>query len=268
MALQVIQALPGFEEWRCLARKCLQDKIHPHQVTWKTAGDSETPSLFAPRHFELAPGSDSGEASPVFVPKAFLNQAAIAACHRDPNRYGLLYKLLWRLAFENKNLLQLQTDDDVMHFNQLIKAVQRDAYKIKAFLRFREVEQAGEAHFVSWYEPEHYSLELALPFFQTRFKNMRWSILTPYRCAHWDRNTLTLSELSETPPSGLYPESDSVEGYWLTYYEHTFNPARIKTRAMLSQMPKKYWKNMPETALVAKMLQNAEGRLQKMLNAP
>lgn len=253
-----IRDLPGFEAWRLVARQCLQARIPPEEMVWRIAGPEQTLSL----SFEL-PEFEKPADSMVTVPAEFIALAKVAACHRDSERFGLLYRILWRLVFENRNLLHYQTDDDILQLTQRVKAVNRDAYKIKAFLRFREIGPGAESQFVSWYEPEHYSLELALPFFQTRFKNMCWSILTPYRAAHWDGDTLTLSD---NPDSSLYPAEDQIESYWLTYYANTFNPARIKTKAMLSQMPKKYWKNMPETALVETMLQQANQRVEAMIS--
>ncbi len=56
-----------------------------------------------------------------------------------------------------------------------------------------------------------------------------------------------------------------VEKYWLGYYASIFNPVRPKKGAMLNQMPKKYWKNMPETILVKDLLRGADARVKKML---
>ena len=161
-----------------------------------------------------------------------------------------------------KNLVRLKTDDDILQLMALAKAVKRDAYKMSAFLRFREVNLGGNEHFIAWYEPEHFSLELKLDFFQTRFKNMRWSILTPYRAAHWDTETLILED---NPDSSVLPDNDHIEKYWLTYYANIFNPARIKKDAMLSSMPKKYWKNMPETSLIDDMIKQSDTRARKMI---
>ncbi|WP_333973637.1 TIGR03915 family putative DNA repair protein, partial [Alteromonas mediterranea] len=166
------------------------------------------------------------------------------------------------VTFENKNLVRLKTDDDILQLMALAKAVKRDAYKMSAFLRFREVNLGGNEHFIAWYEPEHFSLELKLDFFQTRFKNMRWSILTPYRAAHWDTETLILED---NPCSSVLPDNDHIEKYWLTYYANIFNPARIKKDAMLSSMPKKYWKNMPETSLIDDMIKQSDTRARKMI---
>lgn len=251
-----IAARPGFEEWRHYARECFCADIPPTDIDWQdspgAAGD-----LFADDSSPLPPAC--GDFS---VPRAFLDMAALAACHASPERFTLLYRILWRLKRGEPHVLQLKTDSDVMALNRMVKAVRRDAYKIKAFLRFREVTaQAGEA-FVAWYEPEHYTLELSLPFFQTRFKNMTWSILTPYLAAHWDRQSLTLSA---NPDPAIVPAQDKIEDYWLKYYATTFNPARPKKAAMLNQMPKKYWKNMPETVLIPELLRGAGSRAARMI---
>lgn len=249
-----ISSLPGFEEWKDAARQCLAENIPPDHILWRH-GDAQQ-NLFA-------------EASPVQkqktsfnVPKAFIDLASAALCHQDERKYALSYRILWRLLHENKNLLKMKTDHDIFQFEKMVKAVRRDAYKITAFLRFREINHEGTPHFIAKYEPEHYTLERVMPFFTTRFKNMRWSILTPYRAAHWDGDQL---EFEDNPDLSLYPKDDQTEQYWLTYYASIFNPARLKKKAMLAQMPMKYWKNMPETVLINNLLKTAETRTRKMI---
>jgi probable DNA metabolism protein len=144
-----------------------------------------------------------------------------------------------------------------------VKAVRCDAYKITEFLRFREASGSHGAHFIAWYEPEHYTLELSVDFFKTPFRNMTWSILTPYLAAHWDQEDLVFQV---NPDVSQYLKDDEVETYWLKYYATTFNPARPKKQAMLNQMPKKYWKNMPETSLINDMLRHADACTRTMLD--
>ena len=43
---------------------------------------------------------------------------------------------------------------------------------------------------------------------------------------------------------------DAQEELWLTYFRNIFNPARVKPDRMLAEMPKKYWKNLPEAVLI------------------
>jgi DNA polymerase len=52
---------------------------------------------------------------------------------------------------------------------------------------------------------------------------------------------------------------------WKTYYASVFNPARLKVGAMLREMPKKYWRNMPETSLVAPLIAGARDRELEMI---
>jgi DNA polymerase len=91
---------------------------------------------------------------------------------------------------------------------------------------------------------------------------MHWSILTPELSIHWDGETLT-----ESPGAvrGDAPDGDPVEEVWKTYYASTFNPARVKTKAMVREMPKKYWKNLPETALVRELTAGAQARETRMV---
>ena len=173
--------------------------------------------------------------------------------------------VFYGVSFEDRYLLQRKTDNDIITLTALVKAVRRDAYKMSAYLRFRKIDSPDNEteRFVAWYEPEHYSLELKLDFFKTRFKNMQWSILTPYRAAHWDMTSMVLQD---TPSRAQYPKEDEVEKYWLTYYANIFNPARPKKKAMLSSMPKKYWKNMPETVLIEDLIRTAESKSRKMID--
>jgi DNA polymerase len=134
---------------------------------------------------------------------------------------------------------------------------------MRAFLRFREVTDDAGARFVAWFEPEHHLVRANARFFVDRFNSMRWSILTPEISLHWDGETL-----SEGPGASKTdaPQDDPTEAVWKTYYASIFNPARLKTGAMLKEMPRKYWKNMPETALVPELIKGARARETAMVN--
>jgi hypothetical protein len=53
-----------------------------------------------------------------------------------------------------------------------------------------------------------------------------------------------------------------LEDLWKTYYGSIFNPARLNTRAMRSDMPSRYWKNMPELDTLPELLKKAPGLVQ------
>jgi len=258
-----ITTVPGFDEWRAAARVALAENLHPSQLLWRMPDCPQSDLFTGGDQPIVRPPTASAIRQQVKVPPAFMSLCEAALCHRDSGRFEICYRILWRLLHENRELLNHKTDSDVIKATALAKAVRRDAYKISAFLRFRKTECRGQEHFVAWYEPEHYSLELKLDFFKTRFKNMCWSILTPYRAAHWNTEVL---RLEDNPEPLIYPEQDEVESYWLSYYENTFNPARLKVKAMQSQMPKKYWHNLPEARLIKGLIRDAEPRARAMLD--
>ena len=116
--------------------------------------------------------------------------------------------------------------------------------------------------FVAWWEPEHHIVRANAAFFVNRFASMRWSILTPEVSLHWNGTTL---EEGPGATKADAPDGDPLEAVWKTYYASIFNPARVKVGAMLKEMPRKYWKNMPETALVPELLATAQARESRMI---
>ena len=119
------------------------------------------------------------------MPRAFIDLARSAALHSDPQRFALLYTLLTRLRAQPK-LMDDRADPLIRRLDHLAKQVRRDIHKMRAFLRFREVDEDGQPRFVAWYEPEHHIVRHNAGFFVDRFAGMRWSILTPEVAIHWD----------------------------------------------------------------------------------
>jgi uracil-DNA glycosylase family protein len=61
------------------------------------------------------------------------------------------------------------------------------------------------------------------------------------------------------------PTEDAAEELWLTYYENIFNPARLKPKAMQAEMPKRYWRNLPEAPLIPRMIADADSAAREMI---
>ncbi len=251
-----------FDGWREAARALVQSDVPPERVVWVEPGGSG--DLFGQDGGDLP--SPPSDARPVRANRRFLSLASDAALHSDIQRFALLYRLLWRLQ-ERPRLMEDKTDPDVRRAEELAKNVRRDSHKMHAFVRFRLVEsdedEAGE-HYIAWFEPEHHIVRANAGFFMRRFANMKWSILTPRGCLHWDGETM-----SEGPPAQRFdaPSGDPTEDLWRKYYASIFNPARLKVGAMLREMPRKYWKNMPETALIPELVAGAQKRESQMVAA-
>ena len=255
-----LPAADDFDFWRDCARALIQARVPPDRISWIEPGGSG--DLFAQGDHGV-PAPTSG-APPVRANRRFVNLARNAALHSDPERFALLYRLLWRLQ-ANPGMMEDKADDDVRKVEELDKNVRRDSHKMHAFVRFRLVEAdkaEGGDRYVAWFEPDHHILRANAGFFMRRFANMRWSILTPRGSLHWDGETMTEGPAAERSDA---PQGDPMEDLWRTYYASIFNPARLKIGAMLKEMPKKYWKNMPEAALIPELVAGAQSREAKMV---
>ena len=286
MRVVALEHHADFAGWRAAARRLIVDDIAPEDVSWSVGPDE---SLFAADE-----ESDAGEVheasntpSTFRVPRAFIDRAMAVVLHRDVDRFAFLYRVLWRLRHE-PGLLEIAVDPDIVRLDAMGKAIRRDLHKMKAYVRFREVtvpdsigSKPRPSHveralrdgdqfnvlspwYVAWFEPSHYIVEAVAPFFMRRFTSMQWAILTPDRSATWDGKTLRFGPGARKSDA---PDDDAVEDLWRSYYANIFNPARLKLASMQGQMPKKYWKNLPEAELIAPLAAEAERRMQGMIDA-
>lgn len=269
MRTAVLASETDFDGWRVAAREMRLAGIEPAAARFVVAGAQssvqgglfEEPATFAyppatPRH--------PRKEREFSVSKAFVDLAQEVILHRSADRFDLLYRLLWRLR-EEPDLMKVISDRDVAEAIERAKNVSRASHKMKAFVRFRQVEDAQGETWVAWFEPPHRVLEKTAPFFQRRFTTMRWSILTPDGSAHWDRERLRFG-----PPAtrDMAPAEDEIEEFWKTYYASTFNPARLKVKTMQGEMAKGYWKNLPEAALIPELVAAASVRTDVMVATP
>ena len=252
-----IQINNDFAEWRQAARKLLQSGFAPDEVLWT---DDAQNGLFG--ELDDAPNQEF-ETSPKFKVSAdFIELADSVSCVDDERKWGLLYRLLWRIVHENRNLLDIESDDDVRQAMLFAKAIRRDVHKMHAFVRFRSVVENGVETFVAWHEPDHFIIKKAAPFFARRFGAMRFSILTTKGCAHWDLENLIFTDGVSAENA---PAPDVLENFWKTYYSVVFNPARLKVKAMKAELPVRFWKNLPEAELIPGLIRSAEERTRKMI---
>jgi len=235
----------NFASWRETARTFLLAEIPPEEIIWSNEAQN---GLFETR-FEIKKRDRI-----IKVSADFLRVAEAAACFDDFEKWSLLYRLLFRIVYENRDLLAIESDDDVRRALMMEKAVARDVHKFHAFVRFRRVEIDAEEIFVAWHEPHHYTVKRATPFFARRFGAMRFSILTPKGCAHWDRESLTFTE-AVSPESA--PQTDETEDFWLAYYKAIFNPFRLKIKAMKKEFPVRHWRTLPEAVLIPELIRAA-----------
>ena len=243
--------------WREAARGLLARGVPPERVHWT----SDDAALALPLFDTVsAPAGLDCAAAEIRLPRALLTLIEAVLCADVPERFNLPYRAVWR-AQREPQLLGDESDPDLARLRVLAKLVKRDAHKMKAFVRFceegSEVAEDRRRRFTAWFEPDHWIVEATAPFFARRFGDMDWHIATPIGCATCVSGVLDFAP-GVSKPAAL---ADPTEDLWRTYYTNVFNPARLKVKAMQSEMPKKYWKNLPEAALIPALVANAEERV-------
>lgn len=237
---------PDLDGFRAAVRQLIAANLPPPHIVWDDA-----PALFAEERANNAP--------PLALPRRVTDTIELLVCHRDPERYALLYQLVWRVLHGEKMLPEIASDPLMHRLHRMEKSVRRDLHKMHAFVRFRE---SADGRFVAWFEPDHFIVEATAQFFVDRFRGMSWSILTPVGSLHWDRARLTVGPAARREDA---PAGDAFEDGWRNYYESTFNPARLNPAVMRGHMAKKYWKNLPEAQSIPDLIRSAPSRVKQMI---
>ena len=251
----ILPSIGVSQAWRDAARGLIADDVPPSDVAW---GDTDAPVGL----WDSTP--PTGGARTVTVPRSFIALADTVVWHSDPQRFDKLYRMLWRLR-NAPHLMSDRADPDLAILRRMEKGVHRCQHKMKAFVRFRETgaPDAARRSFAAWFEPTHHTVEPTAPFFARRFADMDWRIVTPDVSAFFIDGHLTLGG---GRPKPALPE-DASEQLWITYFRNIFNPARLNVQAMQSEMPRKYWKNMPEAAAISDLIASVPDRVRQMNEA-
>ncbi|WP_407494836.1 UdgX family uracil-DNA binding protein [Pseudooceanicola sp. MF1-13] len=241
--------------WRDAARLHLSLGSTPESLLWQ---------FDTPDQNDLFAGTAPPPARPsqqITLPKEAVSLLTKVVWHADPERFAAAYRFLWRLR-DRSSLIRDSADPDLIRLRGMEKNVRRCAHKMKAFVRFRDIAPGtqGRRRFAGWFEPTHHTVEPTAPFFARRFADMDWMIVTPDVTAIFDNGRLSFAPGQSKPD---LPE-DGAEELWGTYFCNIFNPARVKISAMTSEMPRKYWKNMPEARHIPDLIAGAEKRVKEM----
>ncbi len=142
-----LEAGADLDGFRTAVRRLIALDIAPERVIWSRTDIGDM--------FGAAPGLAE---TPVTLPRSVADLVTLVVCHKDPERYALLYRLIWRIHHCERALLEIASDPLVHRLSLMAKTIRRDIHKMHAFLRFREVQDPdGTERYVAWFEPEHSS---------------------------------------------------------------------------------------------------------------
>ena len=207
--------LAGF---RSEARQLLAHQVPPDDVQWQLEPpadlytDPQSPQASRPKNV--------ARAATAIVPASFTRLCEFVVLHRDPARFGLLYRLLWRLVHE-PGLRNDPVDADMQQAQHMAHAVRRDIHKMKANLRLRALrDAAGNELQVGCYEPAHHVVEAVAPWFAKRVPAPLWAIFCPDRSVRCEQGRLLFGP---GIPSSDLPGPEGTDAQWLACYERVFS---------------------------------------------
>ncbi len=123
MKIVRLQREHDFEEWRAYARALLLEATPPEAVRWEVGpgGLFADAEATAPAITRRAVG---------VVPRRFVELGQVALFHRDPARFALLYRLLFRLQ-RDPSLLAARFDPDVSRLHKLVDDLRQAAERAR-----------------------------------------------------------------------------------------------------------------------------------------
>ena len=208
--------LAGF---RSEARQLLAHQVPPDEVQWQL--EPPVGPFLDPQSPQASRPPDGARAATAIVPASFTRLCEFVVLHRDPARFALLYRLLWRLVHE-PGLRNDPLDADMLQAQHMAHAVRRDIHKMKANLRMHALRDAsGRDLQVGCYEPAHHVVEAVAPWFGKRIPAARWAIFTPERSVRCVDGALLYGP---GVPSAQLPGPDGSNADWLACYARVFAP--------------------------------------------
>jgi uracil-DNA glycosylase len=184
-----------WDGWRQAARRLALAGIEPAETVWTVGGKTDP--------LPDATGSFN-------VPRTLVSLASVAIQAREPERFGLLYSLVWRAQAGEK--LEDDSDTDLALVRRMALAVRADAHRMRTNMRFLSVDHDGETRLLGWFAPAHFVLPANAQLIARRFPDRVFSIITPDGAAHWDGSALRFG-------SGLrHAEDDeALQAWWVQH---------------------------------------------------
>jgi uracil-DNA glycosylase len=184
--------------WRRAARAFVLAGIEPSDLTWTVGGAGDA-----------APEEEGSFA----LSRALVAMAAQAFQAREPERFGLLYTLVWR-AHRGGLSLDDPNDADIRIARRWALAVRADAHRMRTHIRFYPSPSDRQPHFLGWYEPDHFVVEANARLLARRDPAHGFTIVTPEGTAHHDQAGLRFGQGLKDPG-----DDDTLLAWWEAHRE-------------------------------------------------
>jgi DNA polymerase len=169
--------------FRAQANSLLAHQVPPADIDWTalaspTCGESVVGATSRPAQLPSALHA--------IVPRSFVRLTELVVLHRDPRRFALLYRLLWRLVHEPE-LAASGVDSDLALAQSMAQAVRRDILRTRKAVRLRVLPMRdGMVLNLAWCEPQHHVTEEVAQVLSGMVLDQPWLLASPDRCLLWN----------------------------------------------------------------------------------
>ena len=172
----------------------------------------------------------------------------------DIELYQAVFSVVIDIFRSKRDVFKNYGDSKILIFSQAVQKVNREAHRMKAFVRFQ---RSSDGLFLAVVEPDFNVLPLISTFFKNRYSDQAWLIFDKKRRygLHYDLQHVTEVVVSAAESKALVRATDGVEvdpddGHysqlWQSYFDSTNIKARKNMKLHLRHVPKRYWKYLPE----------------------
>jgi uracil-DNA glycosylase len=179
--------------FRTSVLELLGQQVHPAAVAWSASG------ALSGHPADGGPAGHVTRLAASIVPRSFLRMLDLALLHSDPQRFDVLYRLLWRVVREPR-LKDDRSDFDMQRAVNMAQAVGRELRHLKGCVVFQDVPSEGTTLACGWAAPHFYTTEAMALWLARSRPGTDFLFGTPERCILSRRGALRHLPPLAAPP--------------------------------------------------------------------
>ncbi len=166
----------------------------------------------------------------------------------------LIFNYIRKALISEKSIELNFADNDVLELSKIYKKVQREAEKMRQFVRFQKT---ADGIFFSVMEPLYNVIPLNSEHFEDRFADQQWIVYDLKRgygiYYNLEKTEIVRFENLEISPQTGLLSPDKLDEYelafqqlWKNYFKAAAIKERINPKLHRQHMPKRFWKYLTE----------------------
>ncbi len=191
------------------------------------------------------------------VGKSGIQDILYAFLSEVDTRENVLFQVIsYAVSNPDKNVLKDFANAAVMQLAKLVKSVNRERHRMKAFIRF---ELLKDGIYFAEILPDFDVLTLIITHFKNRYQDQKWLIYDSKRGygVYYDLEKVEIISFDEDAQIRLQNKNDLLDQkeidyqkLWIEYFDHTNIVERKNTKLHVQHVPKRYWRYLTEKKIL------------------